>query len=345
MKLAIVASGRPFVPEDGDQPAEALLRKLNDAGHAAVLIRLPFRSDPPDKVVEHALACRSMRLENVDRVIGLNFPAHYLQHRDKVLWQLRRYGEAYELWDTPFQKWPRTVEAQRIREVVQQSDRRFLPENRVIYAVSEIARERLRKFNDIESEVLPYTPAEGENLRCETYGDVVFVPGPISRRNRQLLAVEAMGHVKTRVRLLVAGAVESREEAAAIEAAIARDGLHRRVRFLPRPLAAGEKAEMLAGCLACGYIPFDEEACGYSTLEAFCCRKPVITCTDSTGTAALVTDGESGRVVPPGASAIAEAMDRLFNDRRLARRLGEAAYELVPARDAAWDEIVERLTS
>jgi glycosyltransferase involved in cell wall biosynthesis len=71
--------------------------------------------------------------------------------------------------------------------------------------------------------------------------------------------------------------------------------------------------------------------------------KPVITCTDSGGTAELVSDGVTGLVVEPDPAALAAAIERLWSSRREARRMGEAGRER--AATVSWDGVVEQLTA
>jgi glycosyltransferase involved in cell wall biosynthesis len=55
---------------------------------------------------------------------------------------------------------------------------------------------------------------------------------------------------------------------------------------------------------------------------------PVVT--DTGGSPELVVDGESGIVVPPrDARAIATAIETLYRDEELRRRMGEAARERI----------------
>jgi glycosyltransferase involved in cell wall biosynthesis len=345
MRIAVVTNWVPFVRGGAESLADALVKNLSEHGHDAVLIRLPFRWQPPEKVVEHILACRCVRLDNVDRVIGLKFPAYYVPHPNKVLWLLHQLRQAYDFWGTPLQDLPGTPEGCRIRDVVRESDRRFLPEYRQAYTISHVIGERLKRFNGIDSEVLFHPLPDAAGFRCEAYGDAVFLPGRITAAKRPCLAIEAMKYVRTPVRLIVAGVPETGADLSGIERTIERDRLQDRVQVIPRFISDAEKKEIFAGALACAYVPYDEDSYGYVTLEAYHSRKPVITCTDSGGTTILVRDGVTGSVVPPDARALADAMDRLFNDRRLARRMGEAGYESMLELEITWNKVVEKLTA
>jgi glycosyltransferase involved in cell wall biosynthesis len=121
--------------------------------------------------------------------------------------------------------------------------------------------------------------------------------------------------------------------------------LRQRVDLIPRFITEQEKADLFAKALGCTYVPFDEDSYGYVTLEAYHCRKPVITCTDSGGTTIVVKDGETGLVVPPSPEAIGHAMDRLYEERAASKSMGEAGYELMSALGINWKTVVERLTA
>ncbi len=91
------------------------------------------------------------------------------------------------------------------------------------------------------------------------------------------------------------------------------------------------------------YGPFDEDY-GYVTLEGFAARRPVVTLTDAGGPLEFVTDGETGLVTAPEPQAIAHAFDRLFSNRPLAKKMGEAGNEKLRATVPGWPEVVARLT-
>jgi glycosyltransferase involved in cell wall biosynthesis len=69
----------------------------------------------------------------------------------------------------------------------------------------------------------------------------------------------------------------------------------------------------------------------------------VITLTDAGGPLEFVRDDGTGLVRPPEPAAIAEAFDRLWNDREGARRMGSAGHALVRAEVPRWPDIVARL--
>ncbi len=70
------------------------------------------------------------------------------------------------------------------------------------------------------------------------------------------------------------------------------------------------------------------EGLGSSILDAMASSLPVVA-TNVGGIPEVVTDGETGLLVPPkDPSVLAEAILRLYNDRELAKRLGQRGYEV-----------------
>jgi glycosyltransferase involved in cell wall biosynthesis len=137
---------------------------------------------------------------------------------------------------------------------------------------------------------------------------------------------------------------EDPEDLARVRAIIRDNRLEGRVQVLARFVSEQEKAELFSRALACTYVPYDEDSYGFVTLESYASSKPVITCTDSGGTDVVVKDGITGLVVAPEPKAIAASIDRLYCDRVLARKMGEAGKELVSALKIDWTRVVECLT-
>lgn len=345
MRVAVLNNWVPFVSGGAEHLADALVRKLAEYGHQSMLVKLPFAWHPPGRIVEHMLACRSIRLENVDRAICLKFPAYYVPHPNKVLWLLHQFRQAYDLWGTPYQDLPATPEGAAVRDAVIHSDNAMLPEHRALYVNSPVTAARLRQFNRLEAAVLYPPLLDAAPFRCEEAGDYVFYPSRITGGKRQFLVAEAMRWVRTPVKLVIAGAPETPADLEKVEAVIRTYNLADRVRLLPGFLPEREKADLFARSLACVYTPYDEDSYGYVTLEACHSRKPTLTLSDSGGIHILVEDGATGYIRPPEPRAIAEALDRLYDDRGKSSRMGEAAHARMLALKITWDHVIATLTS
>jgi glycosyltransferase involved in cell wall biosynthesis len=290
------------------------------------------------------LACRLMRLPNVDRVIGLKFPAYYLPHEAKVVWLLHQFRQAYDLWGTSFQGLPDTAMGQRIRSAIMRADNIYLREVDRLYTNSHITADRLMRFNGIPSTVLYPPLLRSDQFSCSQYGDFVYYPSRVNATKRQVLLVDSMKYVCSGVRLVLSGKADTPADAVHLLQRISSSPRADRIQWLDRYIPEERKAELLSSALGCAYIPYDEDSYGYVTLEAFHSRKPVITCTDSGGTDVVVHHGITGFRVEPEPEALAVALDSLYCDVSAAKRMGEAGYELVGSLKISWDHVIRELT-
>lgn len=114
---------------------------------------------------------------------------------------------------------------------------------------------------------------------------------------------------------------------------------------LPKALFTGHlQGEALARAYASSDVflfPSDTETFGNVTLEAMASGLPTV-CADASGSNALVKDGETGFLAPPGqADAFLDAVERLATDPALRQTMGEQA--LARARTYEWDAAMARI--
>jgi glycosyltransferase involved in cell wall biosynthesis len=155
---------------------------------------------------------------------------------------------------------------------------------------------------------------------------------------RQSLAIEAMRHVATDVHLVLVGRGPDEQQ---LREQVERLGLGDRVTF-EIGVTDERLLQLYREALGVYFGPFDEDY-GYVTIEGFAASRPVVTLTDSGGPLEFVRDDETGLVRPPEPKPIAEAFDRLWDDRAGAERMGAAGHELVRAEVPRWPDIVARL--
>jgi len=342
MRVAIATAQLPFVRGGAEILTERLLLALREHGAEAELVRLPVGGHGPDRLLDQVLAARLWRLDGADRVLGMKFPAYLIPHPDKVLWLMHQHRAAYDLWGDRAAGLPDTAEGRAVRDAVRRADDAWLPEARRIHTLSPVVSDRLRRFNGIASTPLLPPLADPEAFRAGPYGDYVFAPSRLSPAKRQRLLVEAMRHVRSGARLVLAGAATGTAELQTLRAMVRRHGLADRVTILGHWIPEHEKVELLASALAVAYVPRDEDY-GYVTLEAAAAARATITCTDAGGPTLFVRDGETGLVRPPEPRALAAAIDALMADRREAARLGANARDHLAALDLRWDRVVEEL--
>lgn len=343
MNVLIASTFVPFVRGGDVTIVKDLDRALTARGHRVDRILLPFSPDPA-AIPEQLAALRLLDVSSSgDVLIAIRTPSYLLRHERKVVWFIHHHRPAYDLWGTVHQDVPDTPAGLTLRESTLHADDLGLGEAKRIFANSMVTAERLKTHNRIEAEVLYPPLGQTDGYRAGEYGDYVFCPSRITPIKRQALLVEAMSHVQTPVRLLVAGAPDAAPDLTSLQRLVGDLGVEDRVELRGRWIPEEEKRELFAEALACAYVPYDEDSYGYVTLEAYESRRPVVTCSDSGGTLELVIHRETGLVVEPDPQSIAAAFDELYRDRKLAQQLGEDGADRLRELRISWDHVVDRL--
>ena len=333
----------PFLRGGAEALAEQLVRSLNAThGVQAELVRIPFKREPAERLIEEILLCRSMRLYRTDVMIGLKFPAYLVPHDGKRLWLLHQYRPAYDLWDAGQSNIPDTPRGQQIREAVIEADNRCFRDCEKIFATRPVAN-RLRRYNGIDSEIMMAPLNDPELFVGGDYGSYVFCGGRINAGKRQHLLVEAMKFTRSNIKLVVAGPADTPADAARLLDSVERYDLHNRVHldlgFLPRERIAKYVNE----ALACAYVPVDEDFVGYVTMEAFSAAKAVLTVSDSGGLLDVVRDGATGLVVQPEPESLGAAIDRLASNHHTTIGMGKEGRRRWSGMNVTWPATIERL--
>jgi glycosyltransferase involved in cell wall biosynthesis len=343
--ILICTTQVPFTTGGAESHVKGLREALVEAGYKAEIVALPFKWYPPEEIMRGAMAWRMLDLsaangQPVDLVIGMKFPAYLVAHKKKVLWILHQHRAAYNLWGTPFDDLSIYPEGARIREWIKHCDERFIPEAMKVFANSKTVRERLKHYNDIESEALYHPPPLANKLRIGEQGDYVLYPSRLEPQKRQELLIEAMRFVRSPVKVVLAG---GSSDAKRYEALVKQHGVGDRVTM--RGFVSDEElVELYADALAVSYLPFDEDY-GYVTLEGMLSGKPVVVTSDSGGAAELIEHGRDGMIVEPDARAIAESLDQLYSNREDAARMGKSGREKLLAMKLSWHNVVKKIIS
>src|SRR5216117_1742549 len=206
MRILIATVQVPFIRGGAEVHAEGLRDALRAAGHEAEIIAVPFKWYPPERIVDHMLACRLLDVTEVmgtpvDLLIGLRFPAYLIPHPNKVLWILHQHRTAYELWDHPLGDlitWPDGV---LVRDAIRQADRQLIPEAKAVFASSANVARRLKEFCDLEATPLYHPPPSAERFYCGPAEDYLFFPSRLTRLKRQSLVIEALTQTEQAVRV------------------------------------------------------------------------------------------------------------------------------------------------
>jgi glycosyltransferase involved in cell wall biosynthesis len=344
MRIAIATVQVPFIRGGAEILADGLVQALQEVGHSVELISMPFRFSPVSEIQRSMKLWESENFEHLngyqcDQVICLKFPAFYLQHPNKVGWLLHQHRSVYDLWNTEFTtEFTQSQEGKQLRQEITKQDIEALSRFRKIFTIAKNVSNRLQKFNQIDSIALYHPPQFAEQFYTESAEPYIFFPSRLETLKRQDLLIQAMRFVRSPIMAILGG--EGGQQPY-LQGLIDQYGLHQKVRLVGR-LTDAEKLSFYAHCLGVFFAPYNEDY-GYVTLEAMLSRKPVITCKDSGEPVEFVIDGETGRIVNSEPEEIAEAIDQLFENQILAKKMGIAGYDRYNALDISWDNVVQKL--
>jgi glycosyltransferase involved in cell wall biosynthesis len=342
MRVALLNTFTPYVRGGAEILVDDLVAQLREHGHETLLFRLPFPASLEAPLIATIEAARMMCFDEFDRVIAFKFPAYCLRHRAKVVWLLHQFRQVYELFGGEYGL-QRTPLGESIRRMVVAADNKDLPRTRHVYTNAREVSQRLKCFNNIDSTVLMPPLKNHDRYFSRKTGNYIFYPSRITALKRQHLVIEAMRYVKSGVRLIVAGVCSEDGYLAKLRKTIRDHQLGNRVELRNEWISDEEKRQLLADALAAIYTPFQEDSCGFVSMEAHYSAKPLIACTDSGGTRELLHDAVNGFEVAPTPQAIAQAMDNLYDDKAMAERMGIAGREAILRLDITWPSTVRRL--
>lgn len=345
MRIIVASSMVPFVNGGGRFIVDWLHAKLVEYGHQSEVVYLPF-VDEPQHMLEQTLAYRLLDLsDTAERLVCVRPPAYVLPHPHKVLWFIHHFRAFYDLWDTPYRSVADDAKGRALRARLVEMDTNAFAEARRVFANSKVVADRLNRFNGVAAEVLYPPLLKSDHFRTLGFNDEIVCVCRIEPHKRQDLLVEAMAHVRSAVKLRLCGSAQDESYLQTIRNLIRDNRLEERVIVDHRWISEEEKAGWLSTALGVAYAPLDEDGYGYPTLEGAHCAKPTITTFDSGAVLEFVRDGVNGIVCEPDPAALAQAMDRLYQDRPAAEAMGRAALATIRELRIDWDRVVDAIVS
>jgi len=342
MKIALLNTITPFVRGGAEIAVEGLNHHLRLHGHDPTIFRIPFPEDAREPLISTYLAARMLRFDNYDRVITFKFPAYCVEHPGKVMWMFHQFRQVYDLWEKP-EGLSMHPDGKAIRVLVERADNINIPKSRHVYVIAQEVANRLQKYNNVQSSVLP-TPLDDPSVYyCSNQGDYLYFPSRINSLKRQHLAVEAMKYTKSNVKLVITGICPDKNYLSDMRDTISKNNLEKKVLIRNEWIDDKEKIKLMAESLGVVYIPLLEDAGGLVTMESFYSQKPVIACTDSGGILELVENNVTGLVAEPTPKKIAEAMDKLYENKAIAEKMGVTAFEEITRRKITWENTIAKL--
>jgi glycosyltransferase involved in cell wall biosynthesis len=339
--ILVLEAQVPFVRGGAELLVRQLVAQLRLRGYDAERVSVPFKWYPKEEIMAHAAAWRLLDFSEsngrpIDLVIPTKFPTYFARHPRKVCWLVHQHRAAYELCGTPYADFGHEEADVGLRDRLMALDARMLGECVGLYTISRTVSARLETYNGLASTPLYHPPRLADRLEAGPYGSYVLSVARLEQNKRVDLAVAAMAHLPSHLRLAVVGEGTQRR---ALETIADRAGVSERIDWLGA-VPADQLIRLYRDALVLVYVPYDEDY-GLATLEAFLARRPVITATDSGGTLEFVEDDLTGYVIEPEPAAIAQAVATLDSDRGRAAALGDAGYEV--ARRISWDDTISHL--
>jgi glycosyltransferase involved in cell wall biosynthesis len=339
VRILVCSPQVPFARGVAEILAERLTHELNEHGHEADLVTMPFKWYPGAKVLTHALLWRMADLTEVDGrpidlVIGTKFPSYVVKHPNKVVWLVHQFRQAYDFDRGEYGMFSESAPDRAVRLAVERFDRVALGEARRIFTISGNVAERLKRYSGLDAVVLP-PPPQKLDYHTDAYDGFVLSVNRLDRYKRIDLLIEA-AKADPALRIVIVGDGPDRDRLQGLASDV-----NGRIEFAGR-VDGDRLADLYARCLAVYYAPVDEDY-GMVPFEAFLSAKPVVTTVDAGGPLEVVHDGETGLVVEPDAAGVARACAELVADPARARKLGEAGRAV--AERITWDACIEALLS
>lgn len=342
-RILICGTQVPFVRGGAEKLVDTLGAKLKEQGHIVDTVMLPFQWYPKDNILRTALAWRLLDIKEsahnpVDLVIATKFPSYFIQHPKKVVWLVHQHRGSFDHYTTPYSPFRNSPSDNQLRESVMQYEKTFLSEAKALFAISGNVAGRLEKYLGLKAEPL-YPPLyHPEKYHCSERGDYILSVSRIEADKRVDILIKAMALCSRKIKAKIVGVGNQMPELRKIAE---ESGVADRVEFLGA--VSDEKLyDLYAGCFAVFFAPWDEDY-GYITIEAFQSKKPVITSLQSGGVLEFVEDGANGFITGGSPEQAAEAIEKLFTDKKLSIRFGEEGFKKVQS--ITWEHTISRLLS
>jgi glycosyltransferase involved in cell wall biosynthesis len=337
MRIAVCRPQVPFVRGGAELMADRLVDELRERGHEAETVSVPFKWYPGTRALDQAFVWRLLDLTEadgraIDLVIATKFPAYCVRHPNKVAWVLHQFRQAYDYDRTDLGQFSESPQDRATIRAIERLDTVALGEARKVFATSRNIADRLKRYTDVDAQVLPHPPQELPYRTAPAEGFVLSVNRLDRAKRIDLLVEAAKSEPSLRVVITGEGPDRARLEALA-------DGVDGRVEFTGRVDDDG-LADLYARCSAVYYAPVDEDF-GMVPFEAFLSAKPVLTTTDAGGPLEVVRDRETGLVVAPDARELARAAAYATANADEAAAWGRAGKAV--AERVTWDACIDAL--
>lgn len=341
-KIVILHAQVPFATGGAEFMVQSLKKNLITSGFDTEIAAVPFKWYPEQSLYDNMLIWRLLDLseangEKIDLVIGTKFPSYGAIHEKKVIWMIQQYRQAYDLYDSPYGL-ANQKNGNNIKVRVENYDKLTVSEAKAVYTISKNVAERLKKYNDLDSEALyPPPPLIGKYKKGE-FGDYICAVGRLDKLKRNELLIEALPHCDSHIKVKFAGRGPEMESLMNLAKKLNVQDQVEFLGFVPDE----ELLDLYANARGVYFAPIDEDY-GFITLEAFLSGKPIITCNDTGGVLEFVNHDFNGFICDATPLDVAEKLNVLWNNKERCKEMGEYGYQLV--KGISWDNVIQKLTS
>jgi len=338
--ICVCSAQVPFVYGGTEILMDELVNRIRNRGHRVEPVRLPLQTQPHEELLKSCFAWRMINLdfvelEKIDLLICSRFPSYMAPHKNKVVWLNHQYRQIYDWYETPYSDFKTTSKDNEIRKALIELDQVSFQESRKIFSQSRTVAERLKHYNNVESELLFAPIADQDSFHFGELNDSILCVSRLSGNKRVHLLIEAMKYVSPRFRAVVVGEGYAEPE---LKKIATKAGLLDRIHFTGH-ISRSEVIHHYESAGAIFYGPLNEDY-GLATIESFYAQKPVITCTDSGGVLEFVNDS-NGWVVEPDPEMVGSAIEEAMSNKELARSKGKAGYHSISFLN--WEDTLDRL--
>ena len=328
MRVVVAVAATPFRSTSDTVRAASLCAAFRADGIEAEIVPVPFSPTPPSGIAPQLLACRLLDLSEsmgtcIDRFIGIGLPASAISHPHKVLWDkgTRSVAEGS----------PGAVETQ---AMLAHAGQQVAAESRAVFATSRLGASRIARHWHREAVTLYEPPPLAPFCRSDPADRSLLVEG-LAAGERLTLLLEALHRTRLPVHLL---AIAPRGQADAMErVARARQLGADRISFVTQP-APGPLAALIASARAVVVAGCQSEETG-TALAAMLCLRPLGAPTDAGAPLEFIAHGRTGLTCEPTPHALADALDTIWGDHRVAGIMGHTDWRCSQALALRWEAV------
>jgi len=282
-----------------------------------------------EDILQGYVSCYDLDLSQYDGVVSTKAPTFAVQHHNHVCYLVHTVRVFYDMFDEIKDGY----DILNKQKLIHRLDTELLGPSKLkkLFSIGNEVDKRLREYNGLTSTVL-HPGIQADDFYCKEF-DHIFAPGRLHRWKRVDLAIEAMKHVKSPVKLKIAG---TGEDLPMFEEMAKEDSRIEFLGYIPDDMLK----ECYANSLCVLFTPVREDY-GMILHEGFKSRKPVITCTDSGEPTVFIENGENGYTVEPTPKELAARIDYLYENKDAAKRMGENGYNSIT--EITWDNVVRTI--